>query len=785
MNMTHDFLRHGRSQRGDHDELDSLVRGQGCYTSDITLEGQLYAAFVRSPLAHARVRRIDTTAARAHPGVHTVITGADLAQAGLGTIRPVAIFNGRDGQPMKQAGIPVLAHEVVRHVGEAVALVVADSEPAAQHAAEQVLVEWEALPAVIDPEQALQPQAVQVHDHAPGNLVLDWADGDAAALESSFQHAHHIETVDLDDPPMTACAMEPKAAIAQWDAQHQRFTLVASTQGVMLVRKLLAEQVFNLPLESIRVVTPQVGGGFGAKVQTYPEYAALLYASRALGRPVRWTASRLECFLGDTHARNSRLKARMAFDREGHILGLHVQLVVGIGAYTSTYIAIVGTNNTKNCLSSVYRIPCIRTESRLAFTNAMPHGPYRGAGRPEAIYMVERLLDRAAPTLGLDRVELRRRNLVPTSAMPYAAANAMVYDSGEFETLLDQALALSRWSSFEQRRQRAAAAGRLRGIGLCCFLEVAGGILEEPADLRFHPDGTVSLHMGAQAMGQGHQSTYPALIAGRLGIDVSQVRLVAGDSDQTPGIVATVASRSTMMVGSASAMACDEAVRRGHALAAHVLEASAEDIRFEQGRYQVIGTDHAIHLLDLTARVAALPSLPADIPPTLSNVAKFVSSGMTFPNGCHVCEVEIDPDTGVVQVVDYTAVDDVGVMLNPAVIEGQIMGGVAQGLGQVLGERLHYDDQGQLLNASFMDYPLPRADTVPHMTIAHHSVACTTNPLGVKGAGESGVAGSLPAAVNAILHALSYAGVSSLDMPFTSQRVWQALRPSSSMHHSV
>ena len=774
--MVQDPLRHGRSQRGDLDELDELVRGHGRYTSDIHLEGELHAVFVRSPVAHARIRHLDTAMARTMPGVQAVFTGQDVVQAGLGTIRPMAVFNGRDGLPMKQAGIPVLADDVVRHVGEAVALVVADTESAAQLAAEQVQVEWDTLPAVIDPQAALQPNAVQVHEQAPGNLVLDWADGDAAALEAAFAQAYHIESVTLEDPPMTACALEPRAAIAQWDPASQRFTLVAGTQGVMLVRKLLAEHVFQVPLESIRVVTPHVGGGFGAKVQTYPEYAALLLASRVLCRPVRWTATRLECFLGDTHSRNSHLQARMAFDREGRILGLHVQLVVGIGAYTSTYIAIVGTNNTKNCLSSVYRIPCILTESRLAFTHAMPHGPYRGAGRPEAIYMIERLLDQAAPQLGMDRVQLRRRNLVPASAMPYTAANAMVYDSGEFEAVLDQALALSDWSGFEQRRQQSAALGRLRGIGLCSFLEVAGGILEEPVDLRFHADGTVSLHMGAQAIGQGHQSTYPPLIAQRLGIEPAQVRLVAGDSDQTPGLVATVASRSTMMVGSAAVMACDEAIRRGYQLAALVMEAAPEDVEFDQGCYRVVGTDQVVPLLDLTARLASRGSVPEDLPASLDNVAKFVSSGMTFPNGCHICEVEIDPDTGLVEVVRYTAVDDVGVMLNPGVIEGQIMGGVAQGLGQVLGERLHYDDQGQLLTASFMDYPMPRADTVPHMTIAHHSVPCRTNPLGVKGAGESGVAGALPSAINAIMHALSYAGVAQLDLPFTSQRVWKALR---------
>lgn len=773
--MFQDFLRLGSSLRGDQDELDALVRGQGCFTSDLNLPGQCHAAFVRSPHAHARVSSMDIQRALGMPGVRAVLTGADLVSAGLGGIAPVVIFNGRDGQPMKQAPIPVLAYETVLHVGEAVAMVVADTLEQAQWAAESVEVQWEALPAVVDPLKALHHPELQLHPHAPGNVVLDWVDGDLASSQAAFAQAHHIEEVELDDPPLTASAMEPKAAIGMWDPAQKRYTLVASTQGVMLVRKQLAEQVFKVPLNDLRVMTPQVGGGFGAKAQTYPEYAAILYASRLLGVPVRWTATRLESFLGDTHSRNSRLQARMAFDPEGRILGLSAHLVVGIGAYTSTYIAIVGTNNTKNCLSSVYQIPNIHMESQLVLTNSMPHGPYRGAGRPEALLLVERLMDLAATSMGMDRVQLRRINMVRPEQMPYKAANGMVYDSGEFEQIMDRALELSRWNEFEQRRQASRAKGLLRGIGICCFLEVAGGILEEPADLRFLADGTVCLHVGAQAIGQGHLSTYPALIAQRLGIDVSEVRLVAGDSDQTPGIVATVASRSTMMVGSAAALACDEAVRRGHALAARHLEAAVEDVQFDAGLYTVKGTDRSVRLLDLTR--LARTDVPSIEPlPRLDNVAKFTSPSMTYPNGCHVCEVEIDPQTGHTVVLAYTAVDDVGVMLNPAVIEGQIMGGVAQGLGQVLGERLHYDEAGQLLTASYMDYPLPRADLMPSMTIAHHGVPCRTNPLGVKGAGESGVAGSLPSTFNAIMHALSDAGVKAMDMPFTTERVWKSLQ---------
>ena len=778
--MNHDGLRFSSAKRGDHDEIDDFVQGKGQYTSDIDLSEQLYACFVRSPHASAVIRKIDSKIALAIPGVKLVLTGEDLSKAGVGQIMPLAIFNGIDGKPMTQAGIPVLAYPQVRYVGEAVALVVADDAATAQLAAEQLAISWDEMPSVIEPLQAIASSAVQVHKNCPSNIALDWEDGDKSVSDAAFKKANYIETVELADPPMTACSIEPKAAIANWDSSSERFTLIASTQGVMLVRKILAEQVFKIPPEKLRVITPHVGGGFGVKVQTYAEYAAILFASRELNKPVKWTASRLECFLTDTHSRNSTLRARMAFDDQGLILGLQADVIVGIGAYTSTYVGIVATNNLKNCLSSVYRIPSIQMRSRLVFTHMMPHGPYRGAGRPEAIYMIERLLDSAAESLKIDRIELRRRNLIPANAMPYSAPNGQVYDSGEFETVMDKAIALSDWNSFESRRISSKQQGKLRGIGMCCFLEVAGGILEEPADLRFSEDGIVSIHIGAQDIGQGHLSTYPALIAGRLGIDIGKVRLVAGDSDQTPGLVATVASRSTMMSGNASALACDEAIRRGKLIASHLLEAAEFDIEFKNGGFRVKGTDKHIGLLDLPARLLQWNDRPSEIPESLNNIAKFVSPTMSFPNGCHVCEVEIDPDTGAVSVVRHTAVDDVGVMLNPKIVEGQVLGGIAQGLGQVLGERLHYDAQGQLMNASFMDYPIPRADMLPPITLGHHEVPCLNNPLGVKGAGESGVAGSMPSAINAILHALSYRGVKTLDMPFTSNRVWAALNQISS-----
>jgi carbon-monoxide dehydrogenase large subunit len=533
--------------------------------------------------------------------------------------------------------------------------------------------------------------------------------------------------------------------------------------------------VFQVPRPQVRVLTHDVGGGFGMKVQTYPEYAALLYAAKKLGRPVKWTASRLESFLCDTHGRDGLLEGELALDAEGRFLGLRVRTAVGMGAYLSTFAAIFTTMNTKNCLSSVYRIPALWTGVRMVFTNAAPLGPYRGAGRPEAIYLIERLIDQAARRTGIDRIELRRRNLIPADAMPYAAANGQVYDSGEFEAAMNRALALADWQGFAARRRASEAAGRLRGIGMCCFLEVAGGILDEAVDLRFEDDDSVALRIGAQAMGQGHLSTFPPLIAARLGVPLERVRLIEGDSDEVPEGIPSVASRSIMMCGSAAALACDEAIAKGRRLAEHLLEAAAEDIAFADGRFRVRGTDRAIEILEVAARAHA-GDLPAELAGGLDSVATFTSPQMSFPNGCHVCEVEIDPETGVVRVVGYAAVDDVGNILNETIVLGQIHGGVAQGLGQVLGEQVVYDDAGQLLTASFMDYPMPRAADLPALALDHHSVPCTTNPLGAKGAGESGVAGSLPSAMNAIVDALATRGITAFDMPATPARVWAALR---------
>jgi carbon-monoxide dehydrogenase large subunit len=773
--MNEQALRFGSGKDTLRSEDPPLVTGQGRFTDDLKVPGQAHACFVRAAVAHAAIRRVDVSAAKKMPGVLGVFTARDLEADGLGPIPPIAIANGRDGTPMNVAPIPVLASDRMRYAGEPVAIVVAETFAQAQDAAEKVSVESEDLPAVSDAESAVAKGAPQLWPQAPGNIALDWADGDEQAVDAAFAKAAHVERVRLADTRLAPSAMEPRAAIGEWDAKAERYVLTASTQGVAVVRKLLAEGVFKVPLQKVRVLTHDVGGGFGMKTQTYSEYPALLYAARKLGRPVRWCATRLESFLTDSHGRDGVLEGELALDARGKFLGLRMRTLVGLGACTTQFAAIFGTANTKNCLSSVYRMPAIHIAVKLVLTNAAPLGPYRGAGRPEAIYLIERLIDGAARAMGIDRVTLRRRNFIAPKAMPYKTVNGPTYDSGEFEAAMDKALALADWKGFPKRRAASKKTGKLRGLGLCCFLEVAGGILNEKADLRFGADGTVAIHVGAQAMGQGHLTTLPRVIAKKLGVDVSQVKLVEGDSDLVPDGTPSVASRSLMMAGSAMAIACDNAIEKGRRVAGHLFEAAADDVEFANGRFRVRGTDLSMPVLELAVKAKTAPGLPEELQGGLDNVAEFISPQMSFPNGCHVCEVEIDPQSGVVEVVGYWAVDDVGNIVDETIVDGQLHGGVAQGLGQVLGEHVVYGADGQLVNASFMDYVMPRAHTMPSMVTAHHSVPCTTNPLGVKGAGESGVAGALPAGMSAVLDALGTRGIAHFDLPASPERVWRAL----------
>jgi carbon-monoxide dehydrogenase large subunit len=768
--------RFGSDQGALRSEDAPLLTGRGRFTDDLSTPDQVYAVFVRASVSHATIRGLDTTTARATPGVVGVFTGKDLAADGIGGIPPVASTAGRDGKPMFAAAMPVLATDRIRYTGEPIAVVVARTLAQAQEAAEQVRLDAEELQSAADIESATAKGAATIHQQVPDNIALDWTDGDAKAVDAAFAQAAHVERVRLIDTRLAPVSMEPRSGIGAWDEDKQRYTLIASTQGVAVVRKLLAESVFRIPLSAVRVLTHDVGGGFGMKAQCYPEYGAILYAARKVRRPVKWCNSRTESFLSDSHGRDGILEGELALDARGKFLGLRVRTLVGIGAYTTQYAAIFSTANTKNCLSSVYRIPAIAIDVKMVLTNAAPLGPYRGAGRPEAIYLIERLIDGAARKMGFDRTSLRRRNFIPPKALPYRTPNGPIYDSGEFEAAMDKALKLADWAGFNKRRALSRKNKKLRGIGMCCFLEVAGGILNEKADLRFETDGTAAIRLGVQAMGQGHLSTLPKIVANRLGIDVSAVKLIEGDSDEVPDGTPSVASRSLMMAGSASVVACDVAIEKGRRLASHLFEVAAADVEFAKGTFSVAGTDLMISILELAKRARATASLPNELKDGMDNIADFTSPQMSFPNGCHVCEVEIDPDTGATTVVGYAAIDDVGNVVHEMIVDGQTHGGIAQGLGQVLGEHVRYGDDGQLLNASFMDYAIPRAGSMPTMKTGHHSVPCTTNPLGVKGAGESGVAGSLPSAMNAILDALVPLGIEHMDMPASPARVWQAIR---------
>ncbi|MBT5359685.1 MAG: xanthine dehydrogenase family protein molybdopterin-binding subunit [Rhodospirillaceae bacterium] len=750
-----------------------LLTGAGRFTDDINISGQAYGAFVRSPVAHGVLRGVDGAAALDMPGVLAVITGADLKAAGLGDIPPAISFPGKDGMTMAAAPKPVLAYEKVRHAGEAVALVIADTPARAADAAEAVILDVESLPAVPQVADALADGAAQVWESAPGNIAFEWEYGDG--VDAAFDGAAHVSRVELLDTRLAPVSMEPRGGIGEWDDDLGRYTLTAPTQGVGLVSKMFAAQVFGVEPDQLRVLTHDVGGGFGMKAHPYPEYAAILFAARQVGRPVKWCNTRLESFLADTAGRDTLIAAEMAFDGDGLIQGLRVNNRVGMGAYLTTFSAVFATNNTKNCLASVYTIPAIHIDVTMTLTNTAPLGPYRGAGRPEAIIAIEQLLDTAAAEMGLDRVEIRRRNLIAPAAMPYTTPNGPIYDSGEFEACLDSALALADWDGFSSRRAASEKDGRLRGIGIACFLEVAGGILEETADLRFEGDGYATVRLGVQAMGQSHLSTYTRLIGDRLGIPPSKVRLIEGDSLEAPPGTPSVASRSMMMAGSAMAMSCDTAIEKGRALAGHVLEAAIEDVEFVAGAFRIKGTDRQIGIIELADQVSTL-ALPEELAGGLDATEMFESAQMTFPNGCHVCEVEIDPETGAVDVARYAAVDDVGNVFDEMVVEGQIHGGIAQGLGQVLGECVVYDADGQLMTGSFMDYMMPRADDLPMLDVGHHSVPATTNPLGAKGAGESGVAGALPSGMAAVADALASAGKGPIDLPMTPARIWAALQ---------
>ncbi|WP_326880699.1 xanthine dehydrogenase family protein molybdopterin-binding subunit [Aliidongia sp.] len=767
----------GIGQRVTRTEDPQLLRGAGRYTDDINLDGQAYAVMVRSPHAHGQLSGIDASEALAMPGVLAVYIGADLAAAGYGGLRCPVTPIDRHGKPMLAPRRPALPTERVRFAGEAVAVVIAETRMQAKDAAERVMLDIAPLPAVTDARAASEPGAPLVHDEVPGNLALDFHFGDTDAVAAAFGRAAHVTRLGLVNNRVIVNAMEPRSAIGRYQIEDGRWVLNVGCQGVFGLRNSLAADVLGVPPSQVRVLTGQVGGSFGMKAGVYPEYVCILHAARALGRPVKWTDERSESFMSDNHGRAHDIDAELALDADGRFLAVRMTGYGNAGAYPGLPLPIT-MNAVKNILG-VYRTPLIEVSSKSVFTNTSTVGPYRGAGRPEGNYYMERLIDTAAAEMGIDRIELRRRNHIAPEAMPYSSPSGMAYDTGEFGALLDQALELADWDGFEARRRDSAARGRLRGRGLGSYLEVNAPPSKEMGGLRFEEDGTITMVTGTLDYGQGHAATFAQIVVEHLGVPFETLRLMQGDSDQLLAGGGTGGSRSTNASGTALLEAAELVIEKGREAAAFVLEAASVDIEFADGGFGIVGTDRRIGLIELARQVRTLVAAgkaPPELPETLDVAHVSDNPPSAFPNGCHVAEVEIDPETGVVEVAAYAMVNDFGTVINPLLVEGQLHGGVLQGIGQALLEHTVYDEQGQLLTGSFMDYAMPRAIHAPPFRFASHPVPATTNPLGVKGCGEAGCAGALPAVMNALVDALAPFGVRHFDMPATPERVWQAIR---------
>ena len=745
-----------------------LLTGQGRYVGDLRIPGISVAAFVRSPHANARIRSVDVEAARRAPGVLAVLTGADLEAAGIGNVSRPPPMKGRGGGTLVIPTRPSLARSQVRHVGDPVVLVVAETQAQALDAAELIVVDYEELPAVTDAREALKSGAPQVWPEAAGNLALDWeapADDqhtNAREIDAIFASAAHVARVSLVNQRVVVASMEPRAALADYDAASDLLTLHVGSQGVTSLRENLAG-ILGVARERLRVVTGDVGGGFGMKSPVYPEYPAILIAARQLRRPVRWLSTRAEAFLTDTQARDTLMDMELALDGEGRFLALRVDGLANLGAYHGPMSAFIATSNFARCLPCVYHIPKIAVRMRCVFTHTVPVGPYRGAGRPEANYALERLVDAAARVTGIDRIALRRRNFIAPSMLPYATPMGASFDSGDFAGLLDKALALAEAPGFAARRARSQAAGRLRGLGISCFLEHAGGQPNESAAIRFPGDGTVAVALGAQSTGQGHRTVFRRLAADQFGIPEDRVTVLQGDTRLGVPGSGTVASRGTMTSGTAIVRVVEAVIEKARPVAAEMLEAAVGDLVYANGHFEIAGTDRRVSLLDVAAKQSLDTQMGIEV-------------AHSFPNGCHIAEVEIDPETGMVSLEGYAAVDDCGRVLDHTLVEGQIHGGVAQGVGQTLIEDTVYDASGQLLTGSFMDYAMPRADQFPDMLTQSAPTLCKTNPLGVKGTGEAGTTGALAAVMNAIADAIPGEAGATLDMPATPLRVWQACR---------
>jgi carbon-monoxide dehydrogenase large subunit len=750
-----------------------LVRGQGRFHDDVALPGQTHAIVVRSMHAHARIRGIDPSAALKAPGVLAVFTGKDVA--GLGTMQMTLKRKRPDGSPMFAPPHRGLVQERARYVGDPVALVVAETLAQAEDAAEMVQVDYEPLPSVTSTADAVG--GAPVWDECPDNICNLHEAGDKAATEASFAKAARVIKRRYVITRVHAQYMEPRGATGVYDPSEDRYTLYADVQYPHRVRNALASNIFKIPEHQIRVIAGDIGGAFGTKGWQYPEHRLMLWAAKKLRRPVKWSCERREAIPADEHARDNVTEAELALDADGKFLALRVKTLANVGAYVSSDRNLLATFSNIATLVGVYTFPAAHVQVFSVLTNTNSTAPYRGAGRPESTYVIERLIDDTARELGMDLLELRRKNLIPASAMPYKTALGPTYDCGEFERNMDAALKLADVAGFPARREAAKKRGVLRGIGIANAIEQAAGPQPEFAEIRFAPSGSATLFMGCKNQGQGHETTFKQILHERLGLDPHEVKYVDGDTDRVGWGMGTMGSRSTVIGGSAVVTAADKVVAKGTKIAAKLLEAAEGDIKFADGKFSVVGTDKAVEL-KAVARAAFNPGqLPPGVEPGLYETGTFVPKQATWPNGTHVCEVEVDPDTGDVRLVGYVIVDDVGTVINPITLKGQVHGGVAQGVGQALMEQVVYDrESGQLLTATFMDYAMPRADTFPDMHVESHPVPTKLNPLGAKGAGEAGTVGALPVVINAVVDALAPLGVRSLDMPASPERVWEAMR---------
>jgi carbon-monoxide dehydrogenase large subunit len=766
-----------------HEDL-RLLTGQGRYTDDITLPRMTHAFVLRSPMAHAHIKSVDASAARRMPGVLLVLTGDDVRADGLGDVPCTTPLVSRDGKPRHDTPRPVLAHDKVRHVGQPVALVVAETLAQARDAAEAIAVDYEPLASVADAKAAIAPGAAQLFDQIPGNVVFDWDNdtNDAKATDAAFATAKHTVSLELVNNRVVVNSMEPRNAIGDHDPADGRSTLYTATQGPHFVRNPLAELVLKIPKEKLRLITPNVGGGFGMKAFVYPEHALVVWAARKLQRPVKWQEDRSEGFVSDNQGRDHITRAELALDGKGRFLGLRVSVIANLGAYLSPFGSFVPTRST-DLVSGIYSTPAIHINVKGVCTNTVPVCAYRGAGRPEAGYLLERLVDAAAREIGMSPDAIRRVNFVQPQAMPYTSPTKLVLDSGEFEKVMDRCMAAADWSSFSKRRAESKRAGKLRGIGMATYTERCGGGIPETASIEFKDDG-VELVMGNQEYGTGLITSYKQLVSDQLGIDADMIDVVMGDTDRTPAGL-TGGSRALAVAGSALYEAGNIIIEKGTKLAAHMLEVSAQDVTFADGKFSVPGTDLRLDILEVAKAARDTSKLPAGMEPGLDTTHQRVPTAQTFPNGCHIVEVEIDPLTGAVAIERYTVVDDFGRTINPLMLEGQVHGGIAQGIGQALFEHAVYDpDDGQLLSGSFMDYAMPRASNTPSYAFSTHNVPTKANPLGVKGAGEAGAVGAPPAVINAIVDAMHHhAGIRHIDMPATPHRVWQLLKGGAAVSH--